>query len=171
MMMVERSSKSGTLWLALVLCLCPLVGCASTKGDERGPVATEVTAASDRILWMVTLMALEKTGFPPGSELDPSTMVATSGWNMSLAPFKGDGYREQAVVELDRLGDKRYLIDIRVKRERNDSLTYPLDPTVAEWAREGDNIDRARLVLQHIRSVLGDDMEVGRRRSGTFTEQ
>lgn len=167
-MMCARPSKPRGLWLAFALCLLPLLACASTKEDVRGPVSTEVTAASDRILWMVTLMALEKTGFPPGSGHDPASMVATSGWFMSLAPFKGDGFREQAVVELERLEGKRYLVDVRVKRERNDSLTNPLDPTVADWKREGDNLERARLVLQHIQSVLGDEMQVGRRRSDTF---
>lgn len=162
--------------VAMLLCVAAFgaasIGCKSTDpaDKKRGPVATEVNAASDRILWMVTLLALEKSGFPQGSELDPASMVATSGWHMSLAPFKGDGYREQAVVEIDRLGDKRYVVDVRVRRERNDSLTNPLDPTVAKWVGEADNLDRARLVLQHIQSVLGDDIEVGRRRSATFTQ-
>lgn len=156
--------------LALALCLVPLAACASTKKkDERGPVSAEVTVPSGNILWKVTLLALEKTGFPPGSGHDPGNMIARSGWDMSLAPFKGDGWREQAIVELERLGDKRFLIDVRVTHERNDSLTNPLDPTMAKWVKEEDNLPRARLVMQHVQAVLGETIEVGRRRSETFT--
>jgi len=156
--------------LAIVLCLSALAGCASTNDGRPGEYEVEVSAASDRILWMVTILALEKTGFPPGSDLDPSSMTAVSGWKMSLAPFKGDGFREQAIVHMERLEAKRYGIDVRVRRERNDSLTNPLDPSVAKWVGEKDNQDCARLVLQHILSQLGGEFEVGARRSKKFEE-
>jgi hypothetical protein len=113
----------------------------------------------------VTLLALEKSGFPPGTDLNPGDMVAISGWMMSLAPFKGDGYREQATVWLERLEGHQYQVDVRVVRERNESLTNPLDPTVAKWKTDADNLQRARLVLQHIQSELGTDFEVGVKRS------
>ena len=48
------------------------------------------------------MLSLEKLGFPVGSGLDPATLTAVTGWQNSLAPFRGRGYRRQAEVHFER---------------------------------------------------------------------
>lgn len=155
--------------LALALTL-PLAACSSTEGGNKWGdgtwVEAQLAAASDRVLWQVTLLSLEKAGFAPGTEMDPVELEARTSWRMSLAPFKGDGFREQAIVRYERLGEGRYDVGVRVRRERNDAMDNPLDAARAEWVEEPDNIERARIVLQFLRSFLGEEaIEVAPRRS------
>jgi hypothetical protein len=150
--------------IAAGLLLAGLAACRSSdpaEPERPGAGRTEVAAPSDAILKQVTLLALDKAGFPPGAERERSDLKVTSGWNMSLAPFKGEGFRERAVVSYERLAGGRYGVEVRVSRERNDELERPLDPALAKWRSEPDNEERARIVLQHIRSMLGSELEVG----------
>jgi hypothetical protein len=47
-----------------------------------------------------------------------------------------------------------------VKKDKNDDLVHPLDISYAQWVAEPDDVDRARAVMQHIRSLLGANVEV-----------
>ena len=114
-----------------------------------------MTANSERILWEVTVQALVKSGFPIGTGLEPGKLVATSGWMISLAPFRGKGFREQCEVRYAASGERAYKVDVRVRREKNDDLLHPLDLTYADWKPEPDNGSRAQIVLQYIKSMLG----------------
>ena len=138
--------------VALVLLLA--AGCASTepKPEWRSDV---VVAESERVLWEVTVLALEKTGFPIGAKLEPDKLVATSGWMISLAPFRGKGFREQCEVRYTPESEREYRVEVRVRREKNDDLLHPLDLSYAEWVPEPDNPERAQIVLQYIRGMLG----------------
>lgn len=138
-------------WLAL-LCLL-LAGCQLPPPTPEWR-EDRVVASSERILWEVTVLALEKTGFPIGAKLDPGKLEATSGWMISLAPFRGKGFREQCEVRYTPESDREYKVAVRVRREKNDDLLHPLDLSYAEWVPEPDNADRARIVLQYIRAML-----------------
>lgn len=168
-----RRRSLGAALLALAPALAPALplslaaataGCKSGSTSESGHdwgdgewTEASLTAASDRVLWQVTLLSLEKAGFAPGTEMDPVELVARSTWNLSLAPFKGDGFREQAIVRYVRLGEGRYDMAVRVRRERNDAMDNPLDAARAKWVEEPDNVERARIVLQFVRSFLGEE--------------
>lgn len=143
------------LFLALFVCASFASGCATPR---PGPVwvEDEVEAGSDRVLWEVTIIALEKTGFPVGSGIEPGTLVAVSGWKNQLDPFRGKGYRERCEIRYTRQPDtRRYKIGVRVERDRNMDIIRPLDLTYADWEAQADNAERARVVLRYIKALLG----------------
>jgi hypothetical protein len=150
---------------AIAALLFAAAGCQSAGPERSEAERVEVAAPSDSILRQVTLLALDKSGFPPGTEAARADLQVTSGWDTSLAPFKGEGFRERAVVRYERVEGGRYGVEVRVARERNDELERPLDPALAKWKSEADNEERARIVLQHIRAMLGQELEVGPRPS------
>lgn len=151
--------------LPLVAALLLLGACAGTpfyKGDPPPVwVPGEVEAQDDRLLMDVTALALQKSGFPIGTGIDPGHLVAVSGWQNSLQPFRSKGYREQCEVHYERAGGRKYKVSIRVKREKNDDILRPLDLSYAKWIPDADDTDRARIVMQHIRSLLDTEIEVG----------
>lgn len=160
-------------WTRVALALAAL-GCLFSAACSASPPAPQwqtarVTAGNERLLLEVTEMALRKTGFPVGAGLDPARLKATSGWKISLAPFKGEGFREQAVVEFTRegpAGSGRYGVRTRVRRERNEDVVRPMDLTYAQWEHDQDNVERARVLLRFVQSLLTTGDEVLRPRSG-----
>lgn len=147
----------------LVAAFLVLAGlCASCGSTAPRPewVSTKVEAGNERLLLEVTELALRKTGFPVGAGLDPANLSATSGWKISLAPFKGKGYREQAIVKYTRVAPGKFGVDVRVRRERNEDLVRPMDLTYAEWEPDPDNAERARVVLHFVQSLLSTGEEV-----------
>lgn len=151
-------------WIAC-LCLCLAASC---KVDQIQPQWRdgEVAAASENVLWEVTVIALEKEGYPVGAGLDPSKGVALSGWKTSLAPFKGKGWRARAHVQFERMAPGRYKVEVRVEKETNEDLVRPLDATYAEWKPAADDLERAGVLLQRIRSYLGGEIEVSEPKKG-----
>ncbi len=149
-------------WLIVCVFSLACAGCLSSE-PEPAWVQGKVTAASDRVLREVTALALQKSGFPGGSGIEPGRLTATSGWYVSLAPFRGKGYREQCEVKYTPAGPNEYQVDVRVRREKNDDLVKPLDITYADWKPEPDNPEHAKIVLQYIRSMLGGSFEIGRK--------
>ena len=151
--MTPRSNPAARALGALLLALClAFAGCASAPPEQW--LEDEITASSDRVLWDVTILALQKSGFPLGASLEPGKLDATSGWMISLAPFRGKGFREQCEVRYTPESEREYKVAVRVRREKNDDLLHPLDLSYAEWVPEPDNADRARIVLQYIRALL-----------------
>lgn len=137
-----------------------LFSCASTDEGLAGDwVETEVRAPSVTVLWKVTEYSLRSEEFPVQTRFDGTTTLATTGWNVSLAPFKGQGYRERARVRYEPLGNGEYLVGTRVERQTNEALAKPLDITYAKWKGDADNEARARVLLQRIRARLGADKE------------
>lgn len=146
--------------LCLVLAALCAAGCRSAPESKWGDgtwTEASLQAASDRVLWQVTVLSLQKAGFAAGTEMDATELEARSAWRMQLAPFKGDGFREQAIVRYERLGQGRYDVGVRVRRERNDAMDDPLDATRAKWVKEPDNVERAKIVMQFLRSYLVDE--------------
>lgn len=151
------------LVLVLILALLP-TSCASTD-DHGGEVWSDVVveAPSLEVLWQVTKLAFQRENFPVQNRFDVATRTTVTGWETSLAPFKGDGYRERAEVRYEALGSGSYELEARVVRETNECLARPLDISYAKWRSAADNDARARILLQRIRAYLGDDdgFEVG----------
>jgi hypothetical protein len=146
------------VWLAC-LALWLVAACA----EERPPAkwnGAEIAAASENVLWEVTVLALDKEGYPVGAGLDPAKGVAVSGWKSSLAPFKGKGWRARAHVKYERTAPGRYQLDVRVEKEINQDLVRPLDPTYADWKPAADDEERSSVLLQRIRSYLGGEIDV-----------
>ncbi|MDZ4773112.1 MAG: hypothetical protein SGI72_08245 [Planctomycetota bacterium] len=139
----------------LILCfaLALVSACVSGKKPAQWIDAT-LTAPSDSILWDVTRLSLQKTGFPLGTGLERGKLLAVSGWHTSLAPFKGDGFRERAHIEYVPQGDRKYGVKVRVEREINQDITHPLDLSYAEWESDRDNVTRAQIVLGYVRAML-----------------
>jgi len=119
-----------------------------------------VEAKNDDILWKVTVLSLEKTGFPIGAGLDRDRLHAVSGWKTQLAPFKGEGYRERCEIVYEAVDARRYKVQVRVERERNDDLIHPLDLSYAQWTPDPDNTEKAGIVLGYIKALLGTEFEM-----------
>jgi hypothetical protein len=147
----------------LLLVLAPVGACAWNSEPEPRWRGVEVSAPSDRVLWKVTLLSMEKMGFPLAAGLDPGAMVATSGWRTTLAPFRGQGYRTQAEVRMEPVAPGRWHVDARVKRQTNESLAKPLDPRQAEWEWASDDELAATILLQHVRSFLETEIPLTER--------
>ncbi len=151
-------------FIALAVLLLGFTACSSTPREpdpswQQGPVQ----APSDRVLWKVSLLSLQKMGFPLAGGLDPSSMVAESGWRNHLAPFSGDGFRVMAEVHMDPLGPGEWDVRTRVKKQRNMSIVKPLDARYAEWEWVADDVTAARVLLQHIRTFLEPGIELKER--------
>ena len=154
--------------LALVPFLFALASCTSctSMGGPPAPgqwTSDEITTASERILWEVTVLSLEKHGYPVGTGLDPATMMATSGWRNSMAPFRGEGYRNRAIIRYELVGENRYKIEVRVEHQVNMDITRPLDPRYAKWQPDEDDVAQAGVLLQRIKAWIGGDFDVGER--------
>ena len=137
-----------------------LASLASCLTSQQPPVWIEATleAPSDTILWDVTRLSLEKTGFPIGTGLERGKLIAVSGWQTSLAPFKSDGFRERAHILYVPEGGRKYGVKVRVERETNEDITHPLDLSYADWKSAPDNTTRAQIVLGYIKATLGPEL-------------
>lgn len=142
--------------LLLTAALLP-AGCSSLGLSDPSPiwVIQEAPMVSERVLWVVCENAMVKQGFPVlTNEFDPKTREAHSGWQLDLHPFKSQGFRERAVVAYGLGSAGKLELRVRVEREINENLAKPLDPSLAKWSREGDNEQRAQILLQTILSTL-----------------
>lgn len=153
---------------AILFLLLPMFcSCLGSPPEQWSP--EDVPMCSTMRLWEITRLAMEKNGFPVVHQgFDPKTKAAISGWKKDLHPFKGHGTRERIHVRYKRSEAAGMLtIGVRVEQELNDNLSHPLDPSYAKWIEAPDNTGRALVVLQYIRSLLGDDLELGE----TLTEE
>lgn len=145
---------------AIVLaCTAGGAGCAAT-GPEPQWVDSEIYCPSEQVLWEFLLLSLDKTGFPKGIGTDPNRRTIDTGWRISLAPFKGKGWREKASVVVERIESGRYEVRVRVERETNEDLLRPLDPSFAQWEPTDDNVEHAQHVLTFLESFIGNDLDL-----------
>jgi hypothetical protein len=145
--------------LAALLCAA-LSACESTEKYPPQWRVEEIDVPSDRLLWEVVVFALEKEGYPTGTDLDPTSLEAISGWRYSLAPFRGQGRRERAHILFEPLGPKRYRLQVRVQRENNMDPVRPMDLSYAEWKEAPDNNDAALVLVQRIRSWIAPRLDL-----------
>ncbi len=148
---------------AAVLILGLFPSCAS--GPPAAWVPSAIPACSAMRLWEITRLAMEREGFVVLQRgFDPKTRTATSGWRKELHPFKGRGYRERVLVRYGAGAQAGTMkIGVRIEREINQNLSKPLDPEYADWGEAPDNTERAKVVLQYIRSLLGPDLNIGKK--------
>ena len=138
---------------ACALLVCSLAGCASSEKDSDW-VSAPVAAPSEQILWDVIVQALQRERYPVGAGLDPVTRTAVSGWRNDLAPFRGEGFRERATVQVVPLPAGQFETRVRVEVERNMDIVRPLDLQFAKWEPAPDDRETAELLLQTVRSQL-----------------
>ena len=142
-----------------------LSGCAviqeSLGNREPDPAwqEAEVHAPSDRVLWKLSLLSLERMGFPKTGGLDPGSGRIESGWQTHLAPFGRQGYRLRAEVEMTPIEPSLWRVRTRVARQSNEAMVAPLDAARAEWKWTSDDTVQAQILLQHISSLLASDLE------------
>ena len=153
-------SRITTTVLALLLSILTGASCASSdKEPEPNWTESELSAPTDTILWKIALASAQKMGFPIGAGLDPTTMEFTTGWKTDLHPFKGKGFRTQVHVKMRPIRSGTWAIEARVKKQLNQSLIRPLDLAYAEWEWTGDDVETARILVQHVRSYLGSGID------------
>jgi hypothetical protein len=155
---------------ALLLLALAVAACSSVarKEAQDAKVArwktAEVDSPSDRVLWQLTLLALQTQGYPLAAGTDSGARVVETGWKTDMQPFRGEGQRRRAVVRMTPLEPGRWKLEARVKREDNQNLVAPLDPVRAEWEPAADDEAAAEILLQHIRARLRP--ELGAKSSG-----
>jgi hypothetical protein len=148
--------------LLLLACL-PLVTSCRSHPEVWAP--EEIPLCSNQRLWEVSRMALHKNGFPIVHRgFDPKTNTAISGWDEDLMPFRMRGIRERAYVRFKRADTPgKLVLDVRVEQEANSALRDQQNSASAEWVVMPDNLARAKVVLQYIRSLVGSSLEVGKK--------
>ncbi len=144
----------------LLLLLSPACASFGNKEPKGQWTELELAAPSDRVLWKVALLSVEKMGFALTGNLDPSSMEIESGWKTNLQPFGRQGYRIRAQVDMDPLAPGRWLVRTRVKRQINKAIVDPLDAQRAEWEWAADNPEASAILMAHIRSFLDPEIEL-----------
>ena len=145
--------------LGLVLCAALAAsGCSAIEKSEPEPAwqSAVVHAPSDRVLWKLVLQALQRMDYPLGAGLDPGGMKVETGWRLDMHPFSRKGERKMAVLKMKPEERGSWKVEARVKKQTNKELARPLDPRYADWEWEPDDVDEARVLLQHVRSALDD---------------
>lgn len=147
--------------LALLPCL--FASCLMSAPAEWAP--SEIPLCSPQRLSEICRMALERDGLVLLNQgFDPRTRTLVSAWDKELHPFKGHGYRERAHIRYEAGTEPgMLLLSVRVEREINENLAKPLDPQYAKWTEGPDNPERARILLQYVRSLLGTELNIGKK--------
>ena len=120
----------------------------------------EVEAPSDRMLWQLLLLSVQGQGYPLAAGSDLGSRKIESGWKIDMQPFRGDGTRRRAIVNLTPLEPGRWKLEARVHVEKNQNLVSPLDPVRAEWKGTADDEIGAQVILQQVRARLSPALEV-----------
>ena len=159
---IDRRVLGTILAVALLLTGCSALGLGD---DEPDPVwvERELSAPSENVAWQVTLRSLSRLKFPLASGLERDRLIAQTGWRNSLAPFKDEGFRQRATVELEPLGEGNFNVRVRVQKQRNRSLVHTLDLRYADWEWEEDDEREAAIVMLHLRTYLDTELPVGER--------
>lgn len=143
------------------LTLAALAACQTTPEHPEQWVETTAAAPTDAVLWELSLMAIEEQGFPVGGGANPATMTATTGWRLSLAPFKSQGYRERVHLKLEPAEGSRFKLALHVQRETNENLARPMDVRYAEWEPAPDDEAMAKILISKINARIGERLTVG----------
>lgn len=150
---------------SLALLLLLLTACAGLRHrpvwvERVLPIPTDEVGLSEDVLWQYAQAALEANDFPIGRRTDPSERRIVSGWRTDMQPFRGEGFRERATLELERT-DEGFVVNARVEREINQDIAKPLLATYAKWERAPDNEGAALRLVQFIESRIDAPFELG----------
>lgn len=150
-----------------VFVLCLVIGSTACKTGRSQPaqwVSATVEAPNEAVLWDLALLAMAQSDYPIGAGVDPAKRVALTGWRFSLAPFKGQGYRQRARLKLTPKEDGRYEIALHVEKETNEDVVRPMELEYAKWEEAPDDLEAAQILLARIEARLGGAIDVGERR-------
>ncbi|MCY2960745.1 MAG: hypothetical protein NTY35_11315 [Planctomycetota bacterium] len=159
--------------LAPLLTLVLLVACSSSGASDREGdwVEADMTVASDRILRQIATLALQKNGFPPGTEDQAAQTTVSSSWKVQLQPFKSEGTRAKAHVMYEEKGPRTWHVAVRVEKETNEELAKPLELSRAKWESGPDDKEAASRILRTMQTVFGREFELGPKISPTDAER
>jgi len=153
------------LWIRMTLGWCfamLLTACQSGRDIPAQWISTTASAPSESAIWEVALQALAEQKFPIGAGVDAGARVATTGWKTSLAPFKGEGYRQRARLTLEPLEGGRYKLSLQVEKDTNEELVRPMDLSFAQWEAAPDDVQTAKILISKIDARLGEALEIGK---------
>lgn len=131
--------------------LCILPGCALFgwgKPEEQWQ-EREVRNVGWDDLWQLAKRALAQGRFKV-SEADEVEGRIQSAWQYGLSPYSREEKRERATFLVDRKGEGRHLLRVRVEVERNREMSKTMNPEGADWAPAADNPDVARFLLYYV---------------------
>lgn len=151
--------------LVAVLLLLALAGCKSKPKPIW--IDDQLEARSERLLWEVLRLSLDRADFAVGTGAEPSDRRIESAWMVDASPFKGQGFRRKAHVEYTPSESKTgvFQVRIRVEKEINESFKG-IDLRYADWKTAPDDEAAARRIAQFARSFLGGgEFEVGPERT------
>lgn len=143
------------------LALCLGAACTSTASGEDGEwVEADLAIPSERVLRQISVLAMERNGFPPGTPdaNEPTTIV--SGWKIDLQPFKSRGTREKAYVAYEDLGSGKFHVYVRVAKDTNEELAKPLELEQAQWESAADDQEMASRILRYMQTMLGSEFQL-----------
>ncbi|MCB9883269.1 MAG: hypothetical protein H6834_15880 [Planctomycetes bacterium] len=153
------SSKGlAALLLSMSLCLpaCSILGSDPDPEWVQGAVVVDTQSA----FWAGVLAGVRSSGMPIARH-DVSTGEVESQWVFAPNAFANDAvmrreslaqpFRRKAHVKISQADDGRYVVAVRVERERNVDEVDPANEMRADWTRERDDVDKAREILERIR--------------------
>jgi hypothetical protein len=124
---MRRPCVLAAVALALVACKGP---------DRTGQVSRGFFSPDFDTVWEVAEREMERSGFTPDREnSSKATRTLVSRWELSMQPFAGRGYREQATLTFHEVPGQpnRWTVESNVLRETNMAMVAPSNPVVAKW--------------------------------------
>ena len=123
---------------SLSLLFAPLFFAAcQSQADTTGKTSDGFPAPDREMVWMVAERALGQEGFVVDPDASSKlTGVLKTRWDLSMQPFSAQGYRDQATVRIHDVPGHadRYTVEANVLREKNNNITEPSNPILAQWA-------------------------------------
>lgn len=143
--------RTYALALALALpCAATLPGCRGV--DTTGQRSDGFMAPDRSLVFEAAADALRQQGFTPDSSASSeSAGVVVSRHKLSMAPFSGQGYREQATLRIAEVPGRAgyFTVEANVLREYNDNIEQPSNPVTADW-RSGVRVPERENLLKSI---------------------
>jgi hypothetical protein len=123
--------------LALLASGLALVLLTACQGPDRtGRVTRGFYSPDFDTLWEVAEREMQRSGFTPDRDASSKpTRTMVSRWTLSMSPFSGRGYREQATLTFHEVPEQpnRWTVESNVLREQNMAVVAPSNPVVAKW--------------------------------------
>ena len=139
---------------ALLLLLLAIPACSLLNGGgDDWTERTLETSPPRRDLLAYCERALAQAGYP-APMIDEAASEAQSGWRAELHPFGGVGRRYRGTLRLEPAEAGGVTVRARVEAQSNAEKSKPLDPAAADWNEEPADEARARILLQHLWSLL-----------------
>lgn len=132
-----------------VLTSCGLLGSEEPAWTER----TLTKSPPRRELLSYCERALAQAGYP-APEVDEAASEAYSEWRTELQPFGYAGRRYRATLQVEIVEGGGAVLRARVETQSNKELARPMDASRAQWVDEPDDATRAKVLLQHLTSLL-----------------